>query len=195
MREYSNINTEWQYTTFLFSHFLHCLQLRCSPQISESQNLPSNWKTNAVWGSAEAKNKVRDSTKAQFYFPQLTITKQLCRHWAPKSSTDIRWSPIKVLQKATPWGTTPEARAHRLGLNPSSVPRNTAPKVLQGPHHQGKLLQTEDDGVLEQARVFSSQSAEREGKWNSTFCREGGRGACPPSVPAHRQAQSTTLFL
>ena len=63
-----------------------------------------------------------------------------------------------------PWGTTPEARAHRLGLNPSSVPRNRAPKVLQGLHHQGKLLQTEDDGVLEQARVFSSQSATREGK-------------------------------
>ena len=141
------------------------------------------------------KIKSRDSTKAQFYFLQVTITKQLCRHWAPKSSTDMRWSPIKVLQKAMPWGTTPEATAHRVGLNPSSVPRNGAPIVLQGPYHQGKLLQTETDGPLEQARVFSSQSAKREGKWNSTFCREGGRGACPPSVPAHRQAQSTTLFL
>ena len=63
-----------------------------------------------------------------------------------------------------PWGTTPEATAHRVGLNPSSVPRNGGPIVLRGPHHQGKLLQTEDDGVLEQARVFSSQSAKREGK-------------------------------
>ena len=63
-----------------------------------------------------------------------------------------------------PWVTTPEARAHRMGLNPSFVLRNRAPKVLQGPHHQGELLQTEDDGVLDHARVLSSQAATREGK-------------------------------
>ena len=127
------------YIVFNYGVVLKYLDLRTSPPTERQMQYEEVQKL---------KIKSRDSTKAQFYFLQVTITKQLCRHWAPKSSTDIRWSPIKVLQKAMPWGTTPEARAHRLGLNPSSVPRNRAPKVLQGPHRQGKLLQTEDDGVL-----------------------------------------------
>ena len=65
------------------------------------------------------------------------------------------------------WGRILEARAHRLGLSPSSVMRLSIKgghKVLQGPHHHGKLVQTEGDGPLEQARIFSSQSAEKGGK-------------------------------
>ena len=66
-----------------------------------------------------------------------------------------------------PWGRTLEARAHRLGLTPSSLMRlkkNGGHKALQGPHHQGKLVQTAGDGPLEKAMVFSSQSAKRETK-------------------------------
>ena len=36
--------------------------------------------------------------------------------------------------------------------------------MLQGPDHQGNLLQTKADGPLEQAKVFSSQLVKREGK-------------------------------
>lgn len=36
--------------------------------------------------------------------------------------------------------------------------------MLQGLHHQGKLLLKEGGGYLEEARVFSSQSAKRERK-------------------------------
>ena len=31
LTKYIKINSEWQYTTFLFSHFLHCLHLCCAP--------------------------------------------------------------------------------------------------------------------------------------------------------------------
>ena len=68
-----------------------------------------------------------------------------------------------------PSGRTLEARAHRLGLSPFSMLRLSKKrgggghKVLQGSHRQGKLVQTEGDGRLEKAMVFSSQSAKREG--------------------------------
>lgn len=64
-------------------------------------------------------------------------------------------------------GITFETRAHRLVLRLSSVLRlrkKVGHEVLQDPHHQGSLLQTEVDGYLEQGMVFSSQSAKREGK-------------------------------
>ena len=85
----------------------------------------------------------------------------------PSNTTGTTWSLIKLLQKAMPLGMILETGAHRLVLRPSSVLRlrkKVGHEVLQDPHHQGSLLQTEADGHLEQGMVFSSQSAKREGK-------------------------------
>jgi len=139
---------------------------------------------NATLGSEQAKIKVRDSSLlfSAVHNPQTNYVDLE----PTSSSTGTRWSPIKLLQKAMLLGITFETRAHRLVLRLSSVLRlrkKVGHEVLQDPHHQGSLLQTEVDGHLEQGMVFSSQSAKREGKWNS--CSRWGGRACPPSVPAH----------
>ena len=49
LTKYSKINTEWQYTTFLFSHFLHCLHLRCTPWIFGSPFQPEDERSIQKW--------------------------------------------------------------------------------------------------------------------------------------------------
>lgn len=82
---------------------------------------------------------------------------------------------------------------HKLGLAPwglLTLNEKLGKNVLQDVNHPGKLVHTEDDGTSELAKVFSSESAKREGKIKFKF-GEAHVPPCPPTPTIPEQHTSS----